>query len=31
VIGIVPEIRILELAIDFFEAFSARIEVKDTP
>jgi hypothetical protein len=28
---VVPDVRIFELARDFFEAFGLRIEVKDTP
>jgi hypothetical protein len=28
---VVPDVRVFELARDFFEAFGLRIEVKDTP
>jgi len=31
VLGIVPEIRIFNLAVDFFETARFAIDVKDTP
>jgi len=29
--GVVPDVRVLELARDFFQTFDLQVEVKDTP